>query len=230
MSQKVVLSFVVVSSIFLPFFSEYTGFSTPLLFSILALISVWSQEIFVIQIHFRSENVDFTRRFHSKFPNFPESMIRFTHISLASFLSGLILLRLGYIPNTEGMIILALLLLTMIRLFDPILGILAQPVSASYSSIIGYFVVLTFAISTAVNPDKLDIYHLPINISQGILFALVSYTVLNLRMAYYEKFCFMYEQTLESQLKLILIPLFFLSLHQVMSLLNAADLAIIFPR
>ena len=49
-------------------------------------------------------------------------------------------------------------------------------------------------------------------------------------MAYYEKFCFMYEQTLESQLKLILIPLFFLSLHQVMSLLNAADLAIIFPR
>ena len=49
-------------------------------------------------------------------------------------------------------------------------------------------------------------------------------------MAYYEKFCFMYEQTLESQLKLILIPLFFLSLHQVMSLLNAADLASIYSK
>jgi len=230
MSQKVLLSFVIVSSMFLPLFSEYTGFSTPLLFSILALISVWGQEIFVIQIHFRLENVDFTRRFHGKFPHFPESMIRFSHILLASFLSGLILLRLGYIPNTEGVIILVLLLLTMVRLFDPILGVLAQPVPASYSSMIGYFVVLSFAISTAVNPEKLDIYHLPINISQGILFALVSYTVLNLRMAYYEKFCFMYEQTLESQLKLILIPLFFLSLHQVMSLLNTEDLAIIFPR
>lgn len=230
MSQKLLLSFVIVGSIFLPIFSGHTGVSISLLFSILAFVSVWAQEIFVIQIHYRSENVDFTRRFHGRFPRFPESMIRFTHVFFATILSGLILLRLAYIPNTEGVIVLALLLLTLVRLFDPILGVLAQPVSASYSSIIGYFVVLSFAISTALNPDKLDIYHLPINISQGILFALVSYTVLNLRMAYYEKFCFMHEQTLESQLKLILIPLFFLSLHQVMTLLNAADLASIFPR
>lgn len=230
MSQKFLMSFVIIGSIFLPIFSGYTGVSTPLLFSILAFVSVWGQEVFVIQIHYRLENVDFTRRFHGRFPRFPESMIRFTHVLIATILSGLILLRLGYIPNTEGVIVLILLLLTLVRLFDPILGVLAQPVSASYSSIIGYFVVLSFAISTALNPDKLEIYHLPINISQGILFALVSYTVLNLRMAYYEKFCFMHEQTLESQLKLILIPLFFLSLHQVMSLLNAADLASIFPR
>ena len=230
MSQKLLLVFVAIGSIFLPSFSGYTGFSTPLLFSTLAFVSVWGQEIFVIQLHYRSENVDFTRRFYAKYPRFPESMIRFTHILLASLLLGLILLRLGFLPGTEGMIVLILVLLTMVRLFDPILGALAQPVSVSYSNIIGYFVVLSFAISTAVNPEKLDIYQLPMNISQGILFALVSYTVLNLRMAYYEKFCFMYEQTLESQLKLILIPLFFLSLHQVMSLLNAADLASIFPR
>ena len=230
MSQKVVLSFVVVSSNFFAFhFRIYGFFYSSFVLNFSSYICLESRNFChpnTLQIR--------KRRFHKKIsqqiPNFPESMIRFTHILFASFLSGLILLRLGYIPNTEGMIILALLLLTMMRLFDPILGVLAQPVPASYSSIIGYFVVLTFAISTAVNPDKLDIYHLPINISQGILFALVSYTVLNLRMAYYEKFCFMYEQTLESQLKLILIPLFFLSLHQVMSLLNAADLAIIFPR
>jgi hypothetical protein len=230
MVRKIFLSFVIICSIFTPSFSGYTGFSTPLLFSILAFLSVWGQEILVIQMHYRSENVDFTRRFNSKFPRFPESLIRFVHILLASLLSGLIVLRLGYIPNAEGMVILILALLTMARLFDPILGVIAQSVSVSYSSIIGYFVVLSFAISTAVNPEKLEIYHLPINISQGILFALVTYTVLNLRMAYYEKFCFLYEQTLESQLKLILIPLFFLSLHQVISLVNATDLASIFPR
>ena len=230
MTQKLLLSFVAISSIFLPSFSGYTGFSTPLLFSTLAFVSVWGQEIFVIQLHYRYENVDFTRRFHGKFPRFPESMIRYTHVLFASLLFGLILLRLGYLPGTEGMIVLILVFLTLVRLFDPILGVLAQPVSVSYSSMIGYFVVLSFAISTAVTPERLDVYHLPTNISQGILLALVSYTVLNLRMAYYEKFCFMYEQSLESQLKLILIPLFFLSLHQVMSLLNAADLASIFPR
>jgi len=230
MSQKVLLSFVIFCSLFLPLFSGYTGLSTPLLFSILAFLSVWGQELFVIQIHYRSENVDFTRRFRTKYSHFPESLTQFIHLFLAALLSMFILLRLGYIPRADGIIILVLVFLTIARLFDPILGVLAQSVSVSYSSIIGYFVVLSFAISTAINPEKLEMYHLPIDISQGILFALVSYTVLNLRMAYYEKFCFMYEQTLESQIKLILIPLFFLSLHQVMSLLDATDLSSIFPR
>lgn len=230
MSQKVLLSSAIVCSIFLPSVSEYTGLSTPLMFSILAFLSVWGQEIFVIQIHYRSENVEFTKRFKNKFPRFPESLVQFIHIALASVFSGLILLRLGYIPRAEGIIMLVLVLLTMARLFDPILGVLAQSASVSYSSIIGYFVVLSFAVSTAVNPEKLEIYQLPTNISQGVLFALVCFTILNLRMAYYQKFCFMYQQTLESQLKLILIPLLFLSLHQVMSLLDATDLSSIFPR
>ena len=230
MSKRGVLSFVIVSSMFLPALSEYTDISVLLLFSIMAFLSVWGQEIFVIQIHYRAENVDFTRRFHGKYDTFPESIIRFVHVFIATFLSGLIIIRLGYIPQTEGMVILVLIFLTFVRLFDPILGVLAQDKSVSYSSIMGYFVVLSFAISTTVDPERLEIYQLPINLSQGILFALVMYTVLNLRMAYYEKFCFLYEQTLESQLKLILIPLFFLSLHQIMSLLDATDLSNIFPR
>ena len=71
MSQKLLLVFVAIGSIFLPSFSGYTGFSTPLLFSTLAFVSVWGQEIFVIQLHYRSENVDFTRRFYAKYPRFP---------------------------------------------------------------------------------------------------------------------------------------------------------------
>ena len=95
---------------------------------------------------------------------------------------------------------------------------------------VSYLVVLMFSISSGLDPSKLDIYQIPIHYSQSILLTLVVFTTLNLRMAYYQKFCFLHEQSLESQLRLILIPLLFLSVHQMVNIFDSLDLGHIFMR
>lgn len=230
MTQRALLSFAVVSSVMIPFLHEVSGLSLPLLFSALAFLLVWIQEAWIIQYHYRLENIAFSRRFVAKYSNFPLSLVRYSHIFLGALLVSLIIIRLGYVPGSEGMLILCFVFLCLVRLFDPILGCLAQPTSISWSSLVGYFVVFTFAVSSTLNPERLDFYGLPIEFSQGILFGLVAYTVLNLRIAYYEKFCFLHEQSLESQLRLVLIPLLILSIHQVLSIIETTDLSAIFSR
>ena len=230
MAQIALLSIAVSTSALIPVVHEMSGLSLPLLFSALAFLLVWIQEAWIIQYHYRSENIAFSRRFIAKYSNSPLSVIRYLHIFLAGLLVILIIIRLGYVPGFEGMLILCFVFLCLVRLFDPILGCLAQPKSIPWSSLVGYFVVFTFAVSSTLNPERLDFYGLPIEFSQGVLFGLVSYTLLNLRMAYYEKFCFLHEQSLESQLRLVLIPLLILSIHQVFSIIEAADLSAIFSR
>ena len=229
-TQRALLFFAVGLSLLIPVFHEISGLSLALLFSALAFLLVWTQEAWVIQFHYRSENIAFSRRFLEKYSAFPSSLARFLHVGLAGLLVFLILIRLTYLPGTEGILILGFIFLCLIRLFDPILGCLSQPDSISWSSLVGYFVVFTFAVSTTLNPDRLEFYGLPIELSQSALFALVAYTVLNLRIAYYQKFCFLYEQSLESQLRLVLIPLLILSIHQVLSIIEATDLSPIFSR
>lgn len=230
MTQRTLLSFAVALSLLMPVLHDVSGLSLPLLFSALAFVLVWIQEAWIIQYHYRSENIAFSRRFLAKYSKLPLSLARYSHVVLAGFLVGLVFARLGHLPGTEGTLILIFVFFGLIRLFDPILGCLAQPTSISWSSLIGYFVVFTFAVSSTLSPERLDFYGLPVEFSQGILFGLVAYTVLNLRIAYYEKFCFLHEQNLESQLRLVLIPLLILSIHQVLSIIEVIDLSTILSR
>jgi hypothetical protein len=101
----------------------------------------------------------------------------------------------------------------------------------SVSSMITYIVIFSFAASSAINPSNLDLYgSIPSMLLEFVLLAVITYTILNLRMAYYLKYCFLQEQSLEMQLKLVLIPLLVLSINQVVSIVSTIDFTSIFNR
>ena len=230
MSQRWLLFGAVCVTFPLPFFSQKFEIPLALLFASMACLLVWLQEIIVIQLKYRPENVEFTKRFNSKFSSPPSSFLRYGHIFISLLSVVYILATIGFIPNLTGKVILFLVFMTLIRVFDPLLGCLSSIESISWTSMVSYLVVLMFSISSGLDPSKLDIYQIPIHYSQSILLTLVVFTTLNLRMAYYQKFCFLYEQSLESQLRLILIPLLFLSVHQMVNIFDSLDIGHIFMR
>ena len=88
---------------------------------------------------------------------------------------------------------------------------------------IAYVVIFAFVTSSAIDPSKLDFYPFPFIVMESILLSVITFSILNLRMAYYQKYCFLQEQNLEMQLKLVLIPLLILSVHQVVTIVNSID-------
>lgn len=230
MNQRWLLFSAVGTMLVLPFAAQETGLSIAFLFTFTSFSLIWIQEIAVIQWGYRDENVEFTNRFNSKFPKYPGVLLRYAHIISAIFLVGYIVVTIGYIPDTSGKLILIFVFLTLIRIFDPILGIISSIESIPWTSLVGYIVVLMFSISSGLDPEKLEIYPVPVYLIQPIPLALVAYITLNLRLVYYQKFCFLHEQNLESQLRLILIPLFFLSIHQMANIIDTLDFRSVFNR
>ena len=119
----------------------------------------------------------------------------------------------------------------MIRIFDPLLGCLLGQNSIALVSILGYFVIFTFAISSSLDPSIIHyLSGMPKLMIQGILFGLVVWIILNLRFAYYQKFCFLNEQNLERQLNLILLKLMILALIQSAAIADKVNLTLILGR
>lgn len=230
MNQRWLLSTAVAVMLTLPFVAQVTGLSISFLFAFTSCSLVWVQEITIIQWRYREENVEFTNRFNGKFSSYPRFLLRYTHIILASSLVVYLIFAIGYVPDLAGKVILILVFMTLIRVLDPILGIISSIESIPWTSLVGYIVVLMFSISSGLDPEKLEIYQVPVYLIQPIPLALVAYITLNLRLVYYQKFCFLYEQNLESQLRLILIPLFFLSVHQMVNILDTLDFSSVFSR
>ena len=71
MTQRTLLSFAVALSLLMPVLHDVSGLSLPLLFSALAFVLVWIQEAWIIQYHYRSENIAFSRRFLAKYSKLP---------------------------------------------------------------------------------------------------------------------------------------------------------------
>ena len=121
--------------------------------------------------------------------------------------------------------------LTLIRIFDPLLGCLLDKNSIALVSILGYFVIFTFAISSSLDPSLVSFLSgMPKIIIQGLLFGLVVWIILNLRFAYYQRYCFLNEQSLERQLNLILLKLLILALIQSAAIVEKVNLALILGR
>ena len=230
MSQRWLLLTAVAVMLALPSFAQETGLPVSFLFAFTSCSLIWAQEIAVIQGKYRDENIKFTNRFNSKFSSYPRFLLRYTHIILASLLVLYLVFTIGYIPDLTERVILLLVFMTLTRILDPILGIMSSIESIPWTSLIGYIVVLMFSISSGLDPEKLEIYPVPVYLIQPIPLALVTYITLNLRLVYYQKFCFLYEQNLESQLRLILIPLLFLSVHQMVNILDTLDFSSVFNR
>lgn len=230
MNQRWLLITAVAVMLTLPSLAQETGLSVSFLFAFTSCSLIWAQELAVIQWRYREENVEFTNRFNSKFSSYPGFLLRYTHIILACLSVLYLVFTIGYIPDLTGIAILLLVFSTLTRILDPILGIMSSIESIPWTSLVGYIVVLMFSISSGLDPEKLEIYQVPVYMIQPIPLAMVAYITLNLRLVYYQKFCFLHEQNLESQLRLILIPLFFLSVHQMINILDALDLSSVFNR
>ena len=228
MSQRGLLIATCALTLISPKFAEISDIPLSRVFIFISFISIWFQEIYYIQIKYRSENVNFTRRFTARFSNFPLYLLRYLHIFIGLSVIILIIYNIGEIPDMTGVLMLILLHMTMIRIFDPLLGCLCSDDSGTLTSMIAYLVIFIFAITSALNPSRLYTYKMPIFLAQGLILSLVIYTGLNLRMSYYQKFCFGYKNTLESQLRLILIPLLILTMHQFFTLLNYMDFSDVF--
>ena len=115
------LIFAVSAAAISPLIATKSNITMPLITSIVICASLWIQEAYVIQYKFKNENRQFTRRFYD---NFGESsrIISFTpwilSFSIIMYLAFIVSGEIGF----EGWILLILTFLSLIRIFDPLLG------------------------------------------------------------------------------------------------------------
>ena len=229
-SQYKLLIVAVIAAAISPLLALQADLSLAVLFSGVMCVLIWAQEIFIIQIKYRDDNIEFTRRFQERFPGFPASLIGWFPYLLSLVIVTYILLEIGGEPSINGWLILVFSFFSLVRIFDPLLGCISTHEPISWSSMIAYVVIFAFATSSVIDPSKLDFYPFPIIVMESILLSVTIFTILNLRMAYYQKYCFLQEQNLEMQLKLVLIPLLVLSVHQVVTIVNSIDFTSILNR
>jgi hypothetical protein len=200
-------------------------------FSVIICILIWAQEALIIQLKYRDDNVIFTRRFNEKYSGSVGIILGFVPMILSAIVVLFLLIEIDFNWNFDGLIIIICSFFTLIRIFDPLLGCISSHEPILVSSMITYIVIFSFAASSAMNPSNLDLYGpVPNLLLEFGLLALITYTILNLRMAYYLKYCFLQEQSLEMQLKLVLIPLLVLSINQVVSIVSTIDFTSILNR
>ena len=225
MSQLKLLFFAVSAAALAPLIAKETGTSMALISSIIFCLVIWSQEALIIQLKYRYENIGFTRRFHDRFGDFSRLVAFIPWVASLSIILYLGMLVKGDI-GTEGWVILVLGFLSLIRIFDPLLGCLIDTNSTAVISILAYVVIFTFAISSALDPALIEyLSWLPWILSQSILFILVLLISLQLRLAYYQKYCFSSDLNLEASLNLILGKLLILALIQSFAIADSINLS-----
>ena len=230
-SQFKLLVVAVIAAAISPLLASQAGLSLAVLFSGVMCALIWAQEIFIIQFgKYRDENIEFTRRFQERYSDFPESLVGWFPYLLSLVIVIYIFLEIGGELSMNGMLILVFSFFTLAKIFDPLLGCISTDDPTSWSSMIAYVVIFAFATSSAIDPSKLDFYPFPFIVMESILLSVITFSILNLRMAYYQKYCFLQEQNLEMQLKLVLIPLLILSVHQVVTIVNSIDFTSILNR
>jgi len=199
-----------------PYFAMYFNIQLVYVFTTVLFMVLFIQETWIIQYIYRRENILFTRRFNQRFPPGTHKAIRFSPLIFSVSLLSLLWLISMPTLTVSAVYLSGLLLFIFIRIFDPLLGCLADYSKSILTSIFAYFVIYIYAVSAAVDRSKIGI--LPEEFSQSIMLASLSVTILGLRMAYYEKFCFDDDQKIEAQMKLVLVSLLFLSLPNVVNL------------
>ena len=230
--RKFVISGLVIAG-FSPVIASLVDRPLAVVFSVIICILIWAQEVFIIQIKYRVENVDFTRRFKEKFPGRVAILLGGIPVILSALIVFYLLVEIDFDWSINGLVIIICSFLSLVKIFDPLLGCISEdePILVILSSMIAYIVIFSFAASSAMNPSNLDLYGpIPNALVQFGLLAIITYTILNLRMAYYLKYCFLQEQNLEMQLKLVLIPLLLLSINQVVSIVSTINFTSILSR
>lgn len=229
-SQMKLLIFAVSAAAISPFVASQTDIPLSVIFSGVLCALLWAQEIFIIQLKYRTENIEFTRRFRERYRGLESIILGFMPHIISLLLIGYIMIEIGGLPSINGWFVLIFSFLILVRILDPLLGCISTNEPISWTSMGGYIVVFSFATSSAIDPSKLEFYPFPLLLMESILLMIITFTILNLRMAYYQKYCFGEEKTLENQLKLVLIPILLLSIHQILTIVDSIDLSLILNR
>tara|TARA_B100000767_G_C19735899_1_gene523915 strand:- start:1045 stop:1722 length:678 start_codon:yes stop_codon:yes gene_type:complete len=210
MSHLLVLIFGSLLAASSPYLAPRIGLDLNSLVLIITLLSLFSQELLVIQLSKKRENIAFTRRFYRHYP-----VDKFYAVRYSSTLFGLsILFFLLVFSNfaTSGKHLIYYISLPLIAkfLYEPLLGTYLYDNKKTIQYMFAYFVINIFALTSSLAPVKLSI--IPDTMTQSYVLLMTVSTLLTLRLAYYESFCFNKASSLDSQIGHVLIALFLLTL------------------
>lgn len=212
MGQRVLLLFAFTLSLLGEHIAQALGvnyFSVAL--SIL-FFCLFIQEAVLIQWVHRHENIAFTRRFYRRFP--PSlSLVRFTPHVFAMFCVVLLFVFLSFRVDVYTVHAMALCYFILKWVFDPLLGCFATYEGRLVQPVFAYAVIYVYATTSSLDSSIVDATPIPWSLSvSGALFVM---TILQMRMAYYRKFCFQDEVSVERQMNFVLTSLLLMSVPRV---------------
>ena len=171
------------------------------------------QEVYIIQWKMREENIEFTRRFNRKFPSGEFSFVR-----IGPHLVGLVgvflfIAFLGFRTDLVALHAIFCIFFILKWVSDPLLGCFAEYNSRLLQPVFAYVVIYIYATTSSLDSAVLALT--PIPRSQSVSLVMFFLAVLQMRMAYYQKFCFKSEISVEGQLNFVLLSLLVLSLPRL---------------
>lgn len=212
MGQRALLLFAIILSLSGEYIAQALGvnyFSVAL--SIL-FFCLFLQESVLIQWVHRQENIAFTRRFYRRFP--PSfSLVRFSPHVFAISCVVLLFVFLSFRVDAYTVHAMALCYFILKWVFDPLLGCFAAYEGRLVQPVFAYAVIYVYATTSSLDSSIVDATPIPWSLSvSGALFVM---TILQMRMAYYRKFCFQDEVSVERQMNLVLTSLLLMSVPRV---------------
>ena len=213
MSQKVLLLFSIVLGGSAQLMVEYFQVSYASTILTCLFVLLFLQEAWIIQWKMGVENIEFTRRFNRKFPPGEFSIVR-----IGPHLVGLlgVLLFVAFLGPRADLIALHAIFCVFFILkwaSDPLLGCLAEYNNRLLQPVFAYVVIYIYATTSSLDSAVLALT--PIPWTQSLSLVMFFLAVLQMRMAYYQKFCFKSEISVEGQLNFVLLSLLVLSLPRL---------------
>lgn len=213
MSQKTLLFFGALLGFCVRQISDFLEVSQVLVILSSLFILLFLQEAWIIQWKMREKNVEFTRRFNRKFPPGEFSIIRNSPSLVGAFGVVMFMFFIGInmeLTTFHGMVCIFFILKW---LTDPLLGCLSEYHERLLQPMFAYVVIYIYAATSSLDSSILLLTPLPW--TQSISLVMFFLAVLQMRMAYYQKFCFKSEASVEGQLNFVLFSLLFLSLPRL---------------
>jgi hypothetical protein len=216
MSHYAVLVFTVALALLSPFLGPMLGLEVNSFVLIVILLGLFFQELFVIQITKRQENIAFTRRFYRYYPLGKAYFVRYS----SSIFAAVVLLSLLLISDFEfskkHVIFYFCVPMSAKFLYEPLLGTYLHDNKKTIQYIFAYLVINIFALTSSLSPAETTL--IPSNFIDTYVIVITIGTLLTLRLAYYESFCLNNMTRLESQLSHVIVALLLLSLPNLLKL------------
>jgi hypothetical protein len=216
MSHYAVLVFTVTLAAFSPMLSPLIGLEVNSFVLLVILVGLFLQELFVIQITKRQENIAFTRRFYRYYPPGKTYFVRYSSSIFAAFILFSLLLLSDFELSKKHVIFYLCVPMSAKFLYEPLLGTYLHENKKTIQYIFAYFVINIFALTSSLSPAETTL--IPNNYIQSYVIVMTIGTLLTLRLAYYESFCLNNMSRLETQLSHVLVALLLLSLPNLLKL------------